>query len=69
MIGALNQHYTAPKNSPEEIEMHIFPWQGLAYRQVDVFARDVLNGNGVAVFWNTGEIPTETMQELTRELR
>jgi PhzF family phenazine biosynthesis protein len=45
------------------------PWQGLPYRQVDVFAREALSGNGVAVFLNCGEIPRATMQELTRELR
>jgi trans-2,3-dihydro-3-hydroxyanthranilate isomerase len=50
-------------------EMKRVPLQGLSYRQVDVFARDVLSGNGVAVFWNCGEMPTETMQELARELR
>ena len=49
--------------------MTLLPWQGLSYRQVDVFANDALNGNGVAVFWNTPEMPAEMMQELTRELR
>ena len=45
------------------------PWHGLEYRQVDVFANKVLGGNGVAVFWNRGELAKEVMQELTRELR
>lgn len=45
------------------------PWQGLHYRQVDVFTDKVLSGNGVAVFWNCDDLAIETMQELTRELR
>ena len=43
--------------------------RGLTYRQVDVFANEVLNGNGVAVFWDSRETTAEAMQELTRELR
>jgi PhzF family phenazine biosynthesis protein len=49
--------------------MPLVPLQGLQYRQVDVFAREALNGNGVAVFWNCGEMATGIMQGLTRELR
>jgi trans-2,3-dihydro-3-hydroxyanthranilate isomerase len=45
------------------------PLKGLQYRQVDVFAQEALNGNGVAVFWDCGEITTGIMQGLTRELR
>jgi trans-2,3-dihydro-3-hydroxyanthranilate isomerase len=44
-------------------------WQGLQYRQVDVFANEALSGNGVAVFWNCAELSKESLQELTRELR
>jgi trans-2,3-dihydro-3-hydroxyanthranilate isomerase len=47
----------------------IAPWQGLQYRQVDVFANEALSGNGVAVFWNCGELSKEILQELTKELR
>jgi trans-2,3-dihydro-3-hydroxyanthranilate isomerase len=48
--------------------MPLLPFQGLQYRQVDVFADSVLNGNGVAVFWDCDELSIETMQGITREL-
>ena len=49
--------------------MRLTPWQGLQYRQVDVFANEPLGGNGLAVFWDCGQLSKEIMQELTKELR
>jgi PhzF family phenazine biosynthesis protein len=41
----------------------------LRYRQVDVFAKEPLNGNGLAVFIAETHPDAELMQALTRELR
>src|SRR5215475_4269919 len=43
--------------------------RGLAYRHVDVFARESLSGNGLTVFPDGGELPAELMQRLTQEMR
>jgi len=45
------------------------PFSGLRYRQVDVFSRGPLTGNGLAVFPEAEGLSRETMQHLTRELR
>jgi len=42
---------------------------GLAWRQVDVFSRTPLGGNGLAVFPDATGLDAAAMQELTRELR
>lgn len=42
---------------------------GLRYRQVDVFARAPLSGNGLAVFPAADALDAETMLALTREMR
>lgn len=49
--------------------MSLSAWPKLQYRQVDVFADKPMSGNGLAVFWDCGEMSTKIMQELTRELR
>ncbi len=41
----------------------------LNYRQVDVFSKTPLSGNGLAVFMNCEGISTETMQKITQEMR
>jgi PhzF family phenazine biosynthesis protein len=45
------------------------PLQGLEYRQVDVFTREALSGNGLAVFPEAGGLAPETMQLITQEMR
>jgi trans-2,3-dihydro-3-hydroxyanthranilate isomerase len=38
------------------------------YLVVDAFAREPLDGNPVAVFFDSGDIPSETMQRIAREM-
>ncbi|MEF2144054.1 MAG: PhzF family phenazine biosynthesis protein [Desulfovibrionaceae bacterium] len=42
---------------------------GLAYRQVDVFADQVLGGNGLTVFFDADRLDAALMQALTCEMR
>lgn len=44
-------------------------FSGLRYRQVDVFARAPLSGNGLAVFFDCEELSGADMQAVTREMR
>src|SRR5215217_2864455 len=41
----------------------------LDYRQVDVFSRHALQGNGLAVVLDRDGLPAAVQQQLTRELR
>jgi len=41
----------------------------LGYRQVDVFSRRALQGNGLVVVLDAENLPTAVMQEVTREVR
>jgi trans-2,3-dihydro-3-hydroxyanthranilate isomerase len=41
----------------------------LRYRHVDVFSRRALQGNGLVVVLDAGQLPAVAMQDLTREVR
>ncbi len=44
-------------------------FKGIKAKLVDVFARGKLTGNGLTVFWECGDLSTDQMLALTREMR